>query len=78
MALTLRQPNVLVDEFGHARLADFGFSMVARNLDSIQGDSDCHGFTPRWSAPEVLEHWSHSKEADTFSFGMVMYEVCRR
>ena len=76
--LTLCQPNVLVDELGHARLADFGLSMVTRNLDSIQGDSQHHGFTPRWSAPEVLRSWAHSKEADVFSFGMVMYEVCRR
>ena len=78
MALTQRQPNILVDELGHARLTDFGFSMITRNLDSIQGNSERHGFTPRWSAPEVLRHWSHSKQADVFSFGMVMYEVCRR
>ena len=78
LALTLRQQNVLVDELGHARLADFGFSIVTRNLDSVQGDSEHHGFTPRWAAPEVLKHWSHSKESDTFSFGMVMYEVCHQ
>ena len=65
-----------MDELGHARLADFGFAMVTRNLDSIQGESDHHGFTARWSAPEVLSSWTHSKEADIFSFGMVMYEVC--
>ena len=77
MALTLRQPNVLVDELGHARLVDFDFSMVTRDWDSIQDDSQHHGFTPRWSAPEVLKDSARSKEADIFSFGMVMYEVCR-
>ena len=77
MALTLRQPNVLVDELGHARLVDFGLSMVTRNLDSMQVDSWHHRFTLRWSAPEVLRSWARSKEADVFSFGMVMYEVRR-
>ena len=63
---------------GRACLADFGLSMVTRNLESIQGDSQRHGFSPRWSAPEVLRSWAHSQEADVFSFGMVMYEVCHR
>ena len=34
------------------------------------------GFTPRWSAPEVLTDATYSKESDIFSFAMVMVEVC--
>ena len=33
--LTLNQPNILVDNTGRARIADFGLATVARNLDSI-------------------------------------------
>jgi len=36
-----------------------------------------HGLSARWAAPEILnEQGVHSKEADTFSFAMVMVEVC--
>jgi len=34
-------------------------------------------YSTRWTAPEVLdEKGPPTKEADIFSFGMVMYEVC--
>lgn len=74
-ALTIVQPNILVDGSGHARIVDFGFAKIARNLDSIPSASVNHGYTPRWSAPEVLTGGSHSKEADVFSFAMVAIEV---
>lgn len=66
-----------MDDSGRARITDFGLAMVTKNLDSLRGSSDHHGNTPRWSAPEVLSEGAHSKEADTFSFAMVMIEVCR-
>ncbi|KAF9645418.1 kinase-like protein, partial [Thelephora ganbajun] len=71
----LKGPNVLVDDSGHARIADFGLAMVTRNLDSIPSASCHHGHTPRWTAPEVLSDEKYSKEADVFSFAMVMIEV---
>jgi len=64
-----------VDDSAHARIADFGFATVTRNLDSIPGTSCHNGHTPRWTAPEVLEGGKYSKEADIFSFAMVMIEV---
>jgi serine/threonine protein kinase len=74
--LTPGQQNILVDDSGHARLADFGLSMVTKNPDSIPSASLHHGFTPRWTAPEVLMEHAYSEKADVFSFAMVMYEVC--
>ena len=73
--LTPNQPNVLVDRFGHARIADFGLATVTQNLDSIRSASLQRGYSPRWTAPEVLEGGKLSKEADIFSFAMVMIEV---
>ena len=73
--LTLSQPNILVDDFGHARIADFGFATVTQNLDSVRSASGHHGHTVRWAAPEVLSEGTYSKEADIFSFAMVMIEV---
>ena len=79
IVLTRVQPNILIDDSGNARIADFGFTTVTLNLDSVRSAQGQHGFTPRWTAPEVLKEGPHSKEADTFSFAMVMIEVrCRR
>jgi len=74
--LTLDQKNVLVDDSGHARIADFGLATVARNMDSMRTASQCGGFS-RWTAPEVLNGELPSKEMDIFSFAMVMIEVRR-
>ena len=32
----------------------------------------------RWAAPEILKGNEHSKEADVFSFAMIMIEVRRK
>lgn len=73
--LTLGQPNILVDDSGHARIADFGLATVTQNLDSVLTASRRHGCTVRWAAPEVLGGGLYTKEADVFSFAMVMIEV---
>lgn len=61
-----------MDGTGRARITDFGLT-VPYDPDQI---SDEKGHTARWTAPEILnEEGSHSKEADVFSFAMVMIEV---
>jgi len=69
-ALTSDQSNVLIDDSGHARITDFGLTRVT------QGLSQQHVHTARWTAPEVLNEGPRSKEADIFSFAMVIIEVC--
>ncbi|KAF9789442.1 kinase-like domain-containing protein [Thelephora terrestris] len=72
----LKGPNILVDHVGHARITDFGIARITQSLDSIRSASTHdNAFTPRWTAPEVLRDGKHSKEADIFSFAMVMVEV---
>ena len=67
-----------MDDSGNARIADFEFATVTLNLDSVWSAQGQRGFTPRWAAPEVLDEGPHSKEADIYSFAMVMIEVCHR
>ena len=65
-----------MDGSGHAQITDFGLARVTQNLDSVRSTVEEQGHTARWTAPEILnEDGSHSKEADVFSFGMVMIEV---
>ena len=73
--LTPDQSNVVMDGSGIARLADFGLATVTLNLDSVRSATNQRGFTPRWAAPEILDEGTYSKEADVFSFAMVMIEV---
>ena len=63
-----------MDYSGDARIADFGFATVTQNLDSVQS-AKCQRGTLQWTAPEVLNEEPYSKEADVFSFAMVMIEV---
>jgi serine/threonine protein kinase len=75
--LTLGQPNILTNSDGHACLADFGLASIAHGNNSIA--TDVHGFTARWTAPEILKGAQNiTREADVFSFGMVVMEVSSR
>lgn len=76
--MTFGQLHILVDNSGRARIADFGLATITQNLDSIRSASLQHGCSPRWTAPEILDGKRYSKEADIFSFAMVMIEVRRR
>ena len=64
-----------MDGTGHARITDFGLTFPC-DLDWIRASQDERGHTARWTAPKILnEEGSKSKEADVFSFAMVMIEV---
>ena len=65
----------MVDGSGHARIMDFGLATIVRDPSSVTSTSDGHGYSPRWTAPEVLRGAPVSKKSDVFSFAMVMYEV---
>ena len=73
------QPNILVDATSHAMITDCSLAMVTQDLDSIRGAPDEYGDSTRWIAPEILDNrGAFSKEADVFSFAMVVIEVrCR-
>ena len=65
----------MVDAFGCARITDFGLAQDQRTVEETEITSVG---TARWTAPEILEDkGTLSKEADVFSFAMVMVEVSR-
>ena len=75
--------NILVDENGRARLADFGLLTIASDptLFTASNSTAGHG-TIRWMSPELidpeyfgLDDSPPTKESDCYALGMVVYEV---
>ena len=77
------QADVLINNSGHACLADFTFSLPTTASDqSTDLSSGAEGGTIQWMSPELLdpERFGFKKgrpteEADCYALGMVIYEV---
>jgi serine/threonine protein kinase len=75
--------NILIDENGHARLADFGLlTIVSDPTNFTSSNSVVTGGTTRWMSPELLapdnfdlEDSRPTKESDCYALGMVIYEI---
>ena len=67
----------VVDNVPHARIVDFGITIVTKNLNSVRPPTLQRANTPRWSAPEILREQNPTKESDIYSLAMVMIEVRR-
>jgi serine/threonine protein kinase len=73
----------MIDQDGHARLADFGLlTIVSDSTNPTVSSYSANGGTTRWMSPELLE--AHqlgtkdsrpTKESDCYALGMVIYEV---
>ena len=78
----MTQANVLVDDRGSARVADFGLmTMTDLSTALLSGTSVSSGGTFCWMSPELLDpkRFSSSghptREADCYALGMVVYEA---
>lgn len=72
-ASDLKPENILLDDQGHVRLTDFGFSK------RINGGDDARLYSivgsPYYMSPEILQNKGHNKTADWWSFGTLLYEM---
>jgi len=79
----LKGANILIDENGRARLADFGLLTIISDPTYFStSSSTVTGGTTRWMSPELLDpeqfgldHSYPTKESDCYALGMVIYEV---
>ena len=77
------QVNILIDETGHARLADFGLLAIIWNGTSHTSSSLLtQGGTVQWMSPELfypekfgLKDSRPTTHSDCYALGMVIYEV---
>ena len=67
----LKPENILMDSQGYLRLADFG--MAKKLKDDEKAMSFCG--TPEYLAPEIITMEGHDKNADWWSFGILLYEM---
>ena len=67
----LKPENILMDENGYLRLADFGMAKQLNNNEKAM--SFCG--TPEYLAPEIIIGKGHDKNADWWSFGILLYEM---
>lgn len=67
----LKPQNIMLDEHGNVRLADFGLAGLA---DTISGDELRSG-TPAYMSPEQLAGREVSVRSDVYALGLVLYEL---
>jgi len=75
--------NILIDQDGRARLADFGLlTIVSDSTYHMSSSTPKSGGTTRWMGPELLypDRFGHgdgrmTKKSDCYALGMVILEV---
>ncbi|XP_030504291.2 mitogen-activated protein kinase kinase kinase ANP1 [Cannabis sativa] len=70
----IKGANILVDNKGCIKLADFGASKQVVELATISGAKSMKG-TPYWMAPEVILQTGHNFSADIWSVGCTVIEM---
>ena len=64
----LKLENIMIDNYGHIRLIDFGFSSMNTMMTT------CCGSIP-YCAPEILSGQVYNKESDIWSMGIILYAL---
>lgn len=68
----LRSPNIFVDQGWQAKIGDFGFAKKLGGAAAVPASKTTN---PRWLAPEVAMNSNQSREADVYSFAIIMWEM---
>jgi serine/threonine protein kinase len=75
--------NILIDQAGHACLADFGLlTIITDPTNLLTSSSYTQGGTARWMSPELiapqrfgLKSCHPTESSDCYALGMVIYET---
>eukprot|EP00741_Cyanophora_paradoxa_P001846 tig00000507_g1789.t1 len=71
----IKGANILVDNTGTIKLADFGASKKLAEIMTISDGHKSLRGTPYWMAPEVIKQTGHGRQADIWSVGCTVLEM---
>jgi hypothetical protein len=71
----IKGANILVDNTGLVKLADFGASRRIEDLVTMESGFKSVKGTPYWMAPEVIKQSGHGRQADIWSVACTVIEM---
>ncbi|KAG8659860.1 integrin-linked protein kinase 1 isoform X1 [Manihot esculenta] len=71
----LEPSNILRDDSGHLKVADFGVSKLLKVAKTVREDSPCQDTSWRYVAPEVYKNEEYDTKVDVFSFALILQEM---
>ncbi|KAK1286353.1 Serine/threonine-protein kinase CTR1 [Acorus calamus] len=73
----LEPSNILRDDSGHLKVADFGVSKLLKVTNTVREDRplSCQDASCRYVAPEVFKNEEYDTKADVFSFSLILQEM---
>ena len=69
----LKPENLLIDQKGFLKLADFG--LAANDIKTVQDYAKSFCGSPIYLSPEILKNKRTYKVSDFYTMGVVMYEL---
>ena len=75
----LKSLNVLLDDLGQAKLADFGLAILKSETQSTTTTGAKPAGTVRWMAPELFKRGGkYTESSDIYALGWVFWEIAAR
>ncbi|XP_044503037.1 integrin-linked protein kinase 1 isoform X2 [Mangifera indica] len=73
----LEPSNILRDDSGHLKVADFGVSKILKVSNTVKEDRPvtCQDTSCRYVAPEVYRNEEYDTKVDVFSFALILQEM---
>ncbi|XP_016493541.1 serine/threonine-protein kinase 12 [Nicotiana tabacum] len=73
----LEPSNILRDDTGHLKVADFGVSKLLKVTNRVKEDKPltCDDTSCRYVAPEVFKNEEYDTKVDVFSFALILQEM---
>ncbi|KAH9770866.1 Integrin-linked protein kinase family [Citrus sinensis] len=73
----LEPSNILRDDSGHLKVADFGLSKLLKFANTVKEDRPvtCEETSWRYAAPEVYKNEEYDTKVDVFSFALILQEM---
>lgn len=72
----LKSEHVMIDQTGHCKLIDMGFAkeFTSKKKEDEKTYTNCG--TPDYMAPEIIKGIGASFQADIWSLGVLIAEIC--